>query len=91
MDLTITPVLKAEGQARELTRGIQELRKQEKLNPTDSVSLKIKTDQAGQKLVRQFEAEIKKTTLVKAISFENLEGGQPLKVDDLTFELKIYK
>lgn len=89
LDLNITPELKAEGQARELIRGIQELRKQEKLNPGDLVSLKIKTDANGQALVKKFETEIKKTTGLKSIAFETLEGGAVVKVDELNFELKI--
>jgi ABC-type multidrug transport system ATPase subunit len=89
LDLNITPELKEEGNIRELIRGIQELRKQEKLNPSDVVGLKIKTDQAGATLVQKFEMEVKKVTLVKNISFENLESGNVVKVEEMTFELKI--
>jgi len=100
LDLTMTPALKEEGMVRELTRAIQELRKQEKLSPSDIVSLKIKTDQAGKDLIKRFESEIKKTTLLKNISlsesvsgadFEEIEGGSAIKVDDLNFEIKINK
>jgi isoleucyl-tRNA synthetase len=91
LDTNITSELKAEGQYRELSRGIQELRKQENLNPNDAVSLKIKTDEAGKNLVKKFEAEIKKTTLLKGIVFENVEGGTLVKVDEINFELKIIK
>ncbi|MEI6191312.1 MAG: class I tRNA ligase family protein [bacterium] len=89
LDLNITPELKEEGMIRELTRGIQELRKQEKLSPSDLVSLKIKTDQKGKSLVQKFEAEVKKTTLLKNIFFDIFDGGTVVKVEDLSFELKI--
>jgi isoleucyl-tRNA synthetase len=89
LDLNITPELKEEGMIRELTRGIQELRKQEKLNPSDLVSLKIKTDQKGKSLVQKFEAEVKKTTLLKNIFFDIFDGGTLVKVEDVDFELKI--
>jgi isoleucyl-tRNA synthetase len=89
LDLVITPELKEEGTVRELTRAIQELRKQEKLSPTDLANLKIKTDERGQKLVQKFEAEIKKTTLVKNISFDDFETESVTVVDDLSFALKI--
>jgi isoleucyl-tRNA synthetase len=89
LDLNITPELKEEGMIRELTRGIQELRKQEKLNPSDLVSLKIKTDQKGKSLVQKFEAEVKKTTLLKNIFFDIFDGGTVVKVEDMDFELKI--
>ncbi len=89
LDVNITPELKEEGNVRELIRAIQELRKQEKLNPSDAVSLKIRTEQKGQALVKKFETEIKKTTLLKNISFEDSDGGTTVKVEDMDFQLKI--
>ncbi len=91
LDLNITPELKAEGQMRELVRAIQELRKQEKLNPSDIVTLRIDTDSAGKELVTKFETEIKKTTLLKSISFVKDETANPIKVDELSFGLKIVR
>jgi len=91
LDLNITTELKAEGQYRELSRSIQELRKQEKLSTADVVSLVIKTDQAGKNLVHKFENEIKKTTLLKNISFSDFTGGTAVKIDNLNFEVKISK
>jgi len=87
--LNITAELKEEGNVRELTRAIQELRKQEKLSPSDLVNLKIKTDQKGKILVQKFEAEIKKATLLKAVSFEDFFDGIIVKVEDISFELKV--
>jgi isoleucyl-tRNA synthetase len=89
LDLNLTPELKEEGIVRELTRGIQDLRKQEKLTPTDLVSLKIQTNQAGMALVNKFSAEIKKTTLVKEISFTDFEGVNSITIDGLEFKLKV--
>jgi len=91
LDTNITPELKEEGNVRELLRAIQELRKTEKLNPSDIVSLKIKTDKKGQGLVRKFEAEIKKTTLVKSLTFNDTFSAEVIKIDDLSFELKILR
>ena len=89
LDVNITAELKEEGNVRELLRAIQELRKTEKLNPSDVVSLKFKTSQKGQDLIRKFETEIKKTTLLKAVIFEEVEAGTVIKVEDMDFELKI--
>ena len=89
LDVNITPELKEEGLVRELARAIQDLRKQGKLSPSDKVNLKIKTTAEGQDLVRKFELEIKKITLLKNISFEDLAGGVPVKIDDLDFVLEI--
>lgn len=91
LDTNITAELKEEGNVRELLRAIQELRKTEKLNPSDAVSLRIKTNEKGQELVKKFEAEIKKTTMLKSITFENVESGTPVKVDDLDFVLRMVR
>jgi isoleucyl-tRNA synthetase len=89
LDINITSELKEEGNIRELIRGVQELRKQEKLSPSDKVSLKVKTEGKGRELIQKFEVEIKKTTLLKSISFEEFDGGTVVKVEEMSFELKI--
>ena len=91
LDLNITPELKEEGLVRELTRGLQEFRKQEKLSPSDLISLRIKTDQIGKNLIQKFQAEIKKTTLLKNISFDEFDDGTVLKIEEMNFELKILR
>jgi isoleucyl-tRNA synthetase len=89
LDLNITPELKVEGQVRELIRGIQELRKQEKLSLSDIVVLQVKTDSRGRSLIEKFGADIKKATQLKNISYESIVSGTAVKVDDMDFELKI--
>jgi isoleucyl-tRNA synthetase len=91
LDLNITPELREEGNIRELIRGIQELRKQEKLNPTELVGLKVKTEQKGKDLIRKFDTEIKKTAMLRNISFDEVENGVVLKIEESSFELKIAK
>ena len=91
MFLNITPELKAEGQVRELIRAIQELRKQEKLNPGDAVSLKVKTDRVGESLIKKFESEIKQITMIKAFSFGEADNMTEIKIDELALGLKILK
>jgi isoleucyl-tRNA synthetase len=91
LDLNITPELREEGQVRELIRGIQDLRKQEKLSPFDLVSLRVKTDQKGQILIQKFEAEIKKTTLLKTISYGEMEDGIVIKIEETDFSLRILR
>ena len=89
LDINITAELKEEGNVRELTRAIQELRKTEKLNPADIVGLKIMTGEKGKALIQKFEIEIKKTTLLKNLSFDTVEGGVAISIEDMNFELKI--
>ena len=56
-----------------------------------SYNLKIKTDQKGKDLIKKFETDIKKTTLLRNIISEEIENGTVIKIDDLVFELRIVK
>lgn len=89
LDLHITPALKEEGQVRELTRAIQDLRKQAKLSPADIVTLQVKSNTVGQAFIRKFETEIKKNTLLRSIVFTESVSGPDVLIDDLNFSLQI--
>jgi len=91
LDTNITPELREEGWVRELSRGIQELRKQEKLNPNDLAVLKVSTSANTKTFVDKFEAEIKKATLLKSIIFESFEDGAVIKVDEMELKIKVSK
>ncbi len=96
LDTNITEALKLEGQYRELVRGIQELRKKEGLTPSDRIVLVIETDSEGKMLIKKFEKEIKKTVLAGEIKFSSNDGlpaqaGAEIKIDNLTFKIKIQK
>lgn len=88
LDTTITPELKAEGDARELMRAIQDMRKKADLSLGDEITLTIETDDAGKALIEQFAAEIKKTVLAKEIVFAANDGVE-IKVDSLSFKISI--
>ncbi len=90
LDTTITPLLKQEGQFRDLLRSIQELRKEMVLTPADVVVLRIQTNANGQALVEKFASEIKKTALIREIIFGETEGKSIL-VDDLSFVCALEK
>ena len=90
LDTNITPELKNEGMTRELIRAIQDLRKKTGLNPQDKISLNMETDEAGKKLVKNFENEIKKGTNTNEIKFAKSEGEE-IKVDELKFKIEIKK
>ncbi len=89
LDVNITAELKEEGLVRELTRSIQEFRKQEKLSPTDLIDLSIRTSDRGQNIIKKFEAEIKKATLLKNIYLGEFIDGASVKIDDIDFILKV--
>lgn len=90
LDTVITTELKEEGDYRELSRAMQNMRKQLGLTPDETVTVTVATDEAGRKLVQKFEAEIKKTVLASEIRFgEN--NGKEIKIDGLAFKIKIVK
>ena len=89
LNLEITPELKKEGQARDLVRHIQNLRKEENLTPTDFVSLEVGTDKEGEELLSKFKEDIQKTAQLKDIQLG--EGDKEVKVDNISFKLKIVK
>ncbi len=90
LDTNITPELKREGQFRDFLRSVQELRKASGLMPSDTVLLQIKTTEGGKMLINVFAEELKKTALVREISFEDVPG-EPTVIDDIPFTTNIVK
>lgn len=90
LDTKITPELKHEGQAREFIRGIQELRKKMKFNPSDVVVAIVSTDDEGKKLIETFKKEISKTAQLKSIGFKKTEGEKVI-VDEIEFTITLEK
>jgi len=88
IDTTISDDLKKEGIVRELSRHIQDLRKKAGLKPQDRISLLIETDKNGEKLIKQFENEIKKGTNTISIEFSP-NNGEETKIDELKFKIEI--
>ena len=90
LDLQITETLKNEGDYRELLRAVQDLRKKIGLTPLDLVKLSIETDERGEKIVREFEADLKKVALLSEIKFEEVKEDE-VKIGDMFFKIKIDK
>ena len=90
LDTAITAELKQEGQFRDLLRTVQELRKTTGLMPSDIVALKIQSDDNGRALVKIFEADLKKTALLRDISFADV-SGEPVLIGDTSFTLALEK
>ena len=88
IDTVITPELKREGQFRELLRAVQGLRKESNLEPSDIITLRIKTTDEGKALVSEFTNELKKTALVKEIVFKDVLG-EPTDIDGTSFTLAL--
>ena len=92
LDTNITPELKMEGEARDLIRSIQDMRKEIGLVPQDSIGLEIKTEKAGEDLLNNLTISnmIKKTVGANEIIFtENL--GKEIKAGENSYIVSIIK
>ncbi|HNW71327.1 MAG TPA: class I tRNA ligase family protein [Candidatus Paceibacterota bacterium] len=90
LDMEITLELKEEGNYREFVRAVQDMRKKAGLTPNDNIVLFIKTQEDGEKLIKKFEKDIKKTVLASEIKFSENQGEE-IKIDNLVFRIKIEK
>jgi isoleucyl-tRNA synthetase len=90
IDTNITEELRVEGQYRELTRAVQDIRKKIGLTPSDVIVLFIQTNEAGNKIVEKFENEIKRIVLAKEIKYD-VNDGEDVKIGDLLFKIEVIK
>lgn len=89
LDTDITPELKREGQARELMRAIQDMRKQMDLEPKDRVCLMIDTDDAGRAAI---DAVSDFTRVIGATGVQyGTNNGTALDVDGVRFTVTVTK
>lgn len=87
----LTPELVEEGNFRELLRHIQAMRKSEKLNPNDKVTLQVKANPNGEVLIERWGDELQKVAGLKKIESAAFLGNEKLAIGDTTFQLKIVK
>ena len=99
VDKEITLELKKEGQFREILRTVQGLRKDSKLEPSDVITLNIKTTEEGKALVDAFSDELKKIALIIEIKKIEIIGeikygevaGEPIDIEGMSFTFLIEK
>ena len=92
LDTNITPELKMEGEARELIRAIQDMRKAADLVPQDFIKLEVQTNSAGQELLSNSSIVemIKKTVGANGILFQE-NNGKEITVGENSFIVSLYK
>lgn len=90
LDTNITPELRAEGDARELVRALQDMRKQANLQPSDRITLIVTTSADGENLIEQFKTDIMKVVGVDSISFAESDGTE-VKAGDQSFIVTLKK
>ncbi|TAN36568.1 hypothetical protein EPN27_00945 [Patescibacteria group bacterium] len=90
VDKEITLELKKEGQFREILRTVQGLRKESKLEPSDVITLNVKTTKEGAALVDAFSDELKKIALIGEIKYGEV-AGEPIDIEGMSFTFLIEK
>lgn len=92
LDTNVTDDLKKEGLARDLVRGIQNLRKEEGLSVTDRIALQVFGDEELSRAFEMFSDFIAGETLCAKIEFsENAKGGSEIEADEKIWSVKIEK
>ncbi|MCB9810610.1 MAG: class I tRNA ligase family protein [Candidatus Nomurabacteria bacterium] len=90
LDTNITTELKQEGEARELIRVIQDMRKESGLKPQDVITLTIATSPAGEEMVKAQLDIIKKVVGAKEITFTTTKGKE-IQIGDNSYLISIVK
>lgn len=92
LDITITPVLKNEGIARDVVNRIQNLRKDSGFEVTDRIHVVLQETEDLKVAVIDNIDYIKQETLTDELEFvKELEGGSPLAFDAIESQIKINK
>ena len=86
----MTPELKREGDLRELTRFIQDLRKKAGFKSSDQIELVIETEALGKKLISESDAILRKSVNARRISL-SANAGEEIIVSELKFKIMIEK
>lgn len=92
LDIQLTDALKREGIARELKKRIQDSRKQNGLEITDRIRVRLNSNQETDAAVREYEDWIKSQVLADSIELvAGMEQGEDISFDDYAFRLQIEK
>jgi len=91
LDIRLSPELKEEGNAREVMRAIQDLRKKIGLSPDDEISVHVSYPQELENAFTKYADEIKKTTRTVEIVKTEIENAEDIKINDSVINLVIQK
>jgi isoleucyl-tRNA synthetase len=81
LELEVDDELLVEGWAREIVHAVQAARRHAGLEVTDRISLTLAGDEALVGAARAHERYIAGETLATAVSYESLDGAQPVTID----------
>ncbi|HSN60426.1 MAG TPA: DUF5915 domain-containing protein, partial [Ferruginibacter sp.] len=91
LDITITPQLKSEGNARELVNRVQTIRKESGFELTDRITLTIKENAELQPSLIEFKDYICREILADSIEFVTNTVGISLEVNNTTLIVNLKK
>ncbi|MBP5645797.1 MAG: class I tRNA ligase family protein, partial [Bacteroidaceae bacterium] len=92
LDIQLTDELRREGIARELKKRIQDSRKQNGLEITDRIRVRLNSNPETDAAIREFDEWIRSQVLADSIELvPGLEQGEDISFDDYTFRLQIEK
>ncbi len=91
LDTTITTDLKKEGDARELTRAIQDLRKTSGLFPEDTVEIKIVCEESFKEIINIHQEMIKSVTRTREIKFVDEIDSEEISINDFKIRIGVRK
>jgi isoleucyl-tRNA synthetase len=91
LDTNITEELKVEGLSREIIRAIQDVRKKENLNPTETVSLVVSTDDYLKNILQSNQKIISFAVLAKNISYSDALQTHTADIDGHGFSVSVIR
>ena len=92
LDITITDALRMEGEAREFVNRIQNIRKEQKLELTDKILVKVAENAALRESITQFNAYICAEILADKLEFlSDIEEGTLIEVNDYQLSVNVTK
>jgi isoleucyl-tRNA synthetase len=92
LDITITPELEQEGNAREFVNRIQKIRKDSGFELTDRIDVKVSASNGLKESLAQFKHYICAEILADRLEFlPEIEGGTEIDVNDVSLKVIVSK
>ncbi len=92
LDVSITPALENEGNARELVNRIQKIRKEQDLELTDRIEVEIQQESSLEAVFQEFNTYICEEILADEIRFiKELTKGEETEINGISFKINVLK
>lgn len=93
LDITLTPALTAEGNARELVNKIQKIRKESGLELTDRISVQLEEQKSLKQAINDFNDYIRSEILADKLDWVSSLNGDaiPIEINDIVLKVFIFK